>query len=656
MLTTRNSKHILFKYLTLLLLFMAVVFSNQVLAQKMPPNLENTKSEPIKYIGEEQTDPKYTHGSLRHVVGVHRYQALRANRDNPPVIGSRTGWTYNHQPYLCYWNGQFFFQFLSNQYTEHHPPGRTSLMTSNNGRDWSNPEIIFPEYSLPEINYKDEDGEVYYMPEGSKSIMHQRMGFYISSDDRLLTLGFYSFSPITRIGPNNGQGLGRVVREIYKDGSFGPVYFIRYNRHAGWNENNTDFPFYKESKDEGFVDACVELLNDKLITLQWEEEDQSKDGFYRIETGKHTPKAFNYFYRPDGVVVGIWKHQLTALSPDSGKTWTEIAQSQTLKTCGAKTWGQQTLDGKYALVYNHSSTRRNRFPMVVMTSDDGHTFDNMLCLNGEVPPMRYYGWAKNLGPQYIRGIMQGNGNPPGNYMWNVYSMNKEDMWITRTHLPITGNVDEHVNQNFDDLTSAADLELWNLYVPKWAPVDIIEIPGESNKVLQLTDEEPYDYAGADRHFPPSSKATIEFSLFIKDFGKDFFEFELHNKDDERALRLHFDPRIEGLNFDLGNVEPDPAPFAQNKWYDIKLSFDCEKGNYTVWLNGEKIHEEIEFDIKTETLERMVFRTGSWRSDVRLSLLEGEPGGPGLHQEDLAGADDKVAKSTFWIDNVKTYYE
>jgi hypothetical protein len=78
--------------------------------------------------------------------------------------------------------------------------------------------------------------------------------------------------------------------------------------------------------------------------------------------------------------------------------------------------------------------------------------------------------------------------------------------------------------------------------------------------------------------------------------------------------------------------------------------------YAFWLNGEKIHDEIEFDIETETLERMVFRTGSWRSDVRLSLLEGEPGAPGLHQEDLAGADDKVAKSTFWIDNVRTYEE
>jgi hypothetical protein len=191
-------------------------------------------------------------------------------------------------------------------------------------------------------------------------------------------------------------------------------------------------------------------------------------------------------------------------------------------------------------------------------------------------------------------------------------------------------------------------------MPQWAPIDIVTEPGEKNRFLQLTDEEPYDYASAERAFPPSSKATVEFSLFIKDLGKDLLEFELYNEKSERALRLRFDPKMEGLNFDLGDVEPRPTPFSINKWYNIKLSFDCEKGVYAFWLNGKEIHDRIKFDIETKNLERMVFRTGNWRSDVRLLLLDGEPGAPGLDSEDLAGADNKVAKSTFWIDNVKTY--
>ncbi len=642
------------KTFSYVLVVVSFVLALSATAQKMPPSLEESAKEPIKYVGEQQTDKRFHHGGLRHVVGVHRYQAFRANRAYPPEVGSRTGWTYSHQPYLCYWNNNFYLQYLGNQFTEHLTPGRTMLMTSKNGRNWFNPEIIFPEYALPEITYTDpESGKKYPVPEGTIAVMHQRMGFYISSNNRLLTLAFYSYCPTSRIGPNKGHGLGRVVREIYKDGTYGPIYFIRYNRHAGWNEDNTNFPFYKNSPDKGFIQACDELLGNKLVTVQWWEEDRAEDGFFTIKPGQYEPKAFSFFRRPDGVITGIWKHQITALSPDEGKSWTDFTLNKTLMTCGAKTWGQQTEDGRYALVYNHSATRRNRFPLAVMTSEDGYSFDNLLCLHGEVPPKRYYGWAKNTGPQYIRGIFEGNGNPPGEHMWNTYSMSKEDIWVSRTRLPISGIVDQHVNQDFEGLKSEADLKWWNLYVPRWAPIKVINLPGGTNHVLQLSDEDPYDYACAERHFPPSTRVTIEFSVFVKYLGKDILEFEVHNEKDERALRLRFDPRLEGINLDLGGIEPAPIPFSTNKWYDIKLSFDCQKSKYDLWLNGEKVRDDIDFDIETKTLERMVFRTGSWRSDVRMFILDGQPHGPGMDKEDLAGSGEKVAQSVFWIDNVKT---
>jgi hypothetical protein len=113
--------------------------------------------------------------------------------------------------------------------------------------------------------------------------MHQRMGFYKAPNGKLLTLGFYSYTITPRFSPNAGQGLGRVVREVKPDGSYGPIYFIRYNRHNGYNETNTNFPFYKTSKDKEFLAACDSLLNNKLITLQWWEEDRGKDGFFAID-------------------------------------------------------------------------------------------------------------------------------------------------------------------------------------------------------------------------------------------------------------------------------------------------------------------------------------------------------------------------------------
>jgi hypothetical protein len=608
--------------------------------------LEESAREPVKYVGKEQPDKRFYHGGLRHAVGAHRYQAYRANRSNPPE-GGTIGWTYSHASNLAYWNGKFYLQFLSCFKEEHNPPSRTMITTSTDGRRWSNPQAIFPIYYLPEIK-RDE----WYVPEGMPSMMHQRMGFYVAPNGRLLTLGVYSYCPTPRVGPNKGQALGRVVREIYKDGTFSPIYFIRYHRHAGWDETNTKYPFFKESKDKGFVEACEALLADKLVTLQWWEMDQARDGFYAIDPVDITPKALCYYHRPDGVVVAIWKHQLSALSDNGGKTWTQIVKSPTLMTCGAKVWGQRTEDGRYALVYNHSATRRNRFPLVVMTGDDGHEFDNMLCLHGEVPPIRYQGIHKNIGTQYIRGVVEGNGDPPGNDMWIAYSMNKEDIWVTRTRVPITGTVDEHVDENFNSTKSEADLELWNFHVPQWAPISVVSDPhAEDNKCLELRDEEPYDYALAERAFPESREVTIKFRAMQQQVGHGLLEFEVHDRHGNRPMRLRFDP--EWLSVDLKGVGVDPVPFSVGRWYDITLELDGGSQSYDLAVDGKWAKRNVPFAMKVDTLDRLVFRTGPWRADVRPLVVDGSPDNPGLYFEDAPGADRKVPLSIFLIDDIRT---
>ncbi len=83
------------KPLSCVLFIVSFGLASSAEAQKMPPSLEESAKEPIKYVGEQQTDKRFHHGGLRHVVGVHRYQAFRANRAHPPEVGSRTGWTYS---------------------------------------------------------------------------------------------------------------------------------------------------------------------------------------------------------------------------------------------------------------------------------------------------------------------------------------------------------------------------------------------------------------------------------------------------------------------------------------------------------------------------------------------------------------------------------
>ncbi|MFC2084249.1 hypothetical protein ACFLS9_04255 [Bacteroidota bacterium] len=645
-------------FFTTILLFILV--NSSFSQKKMPPSIKESKDEPIKYIGTINTEKKFYDGKLPHAVGIHNYQVFRSNRSYPSEPGL-IGWTYNHQPYLAYWKNMFYLQFLQGLIQEHTPPTRILLSKSNNGMNWSDPEILFPEYSLPEIILEGE-----HVPEGTKAVMHQRMGWYVAPNGKLIASGFYSYCPTPRRSPNAGTGLGRVVREVKEDGSFGPVYFIRYNRHAGWNESNTNFPFYKESKDMQFLEACESLLADKLITLQWWEEDRAKDGFYSIDpskvpggdvfhrkitTAKGAGKAFNFYKRPDNVIVGVWKNQFAALSSDNGKTWTDIAKNPTLWTTGAKTWAQKTDDGNYVIVHNHSATKRNRFPMTVLVGEDGHEFDRLFCLRGEIPPRKYFGLHKNPGVQYFRGIIEGNGNPPGDDLWNTYSVNKEDIWVSKTHIPIMSTVTEEVKMDFNSLSDVGDLKLWNLYISKWAPISLES--EETNQYLKMRDEEPYDYSLVERVFPKSSKKQIEFKFRAPHLPQGTsVQIEVQDQRGNRALRLRLDK--EWLSFDVKKVSIDPVRIEAKLWHHIVINIDCEKGTYQPVLDGKIVHEEIKLASELENIERIVFRTGPYRGYVPAEHAETGIGKQsGFFTEDLPSADSKAPLIEFHLDDLTT---
>jgi hypothetical protein len=629
---------------------------------EIPPELKSVAEEPVRYTGNLQPDKAFFDGRLPHAVGVHHYQVMRANRTHPPE-GGMTGWTYNHQPYLAFWNDRFYLQYLSGLYQEHTPPTRILYLTSRNGRDWSAPTVAFPPYLLPKIS----KGEI-QIEAGTAAVMHQRMGWYVAPNGKLLILGFYGFAATPRNSPNAGNGIGRVVREIRRDGSHGPVYFIRYNRHAGFDESNTDHPFYRSSPDPEFVAACDALLADKLVTLQWWEEDRAEDGFYTINPGQvagaaafsatvttsaGAGKAFNWFVRPDGIVVGIWKNQYSALSPDRGLTWTPIVRNRTLRTTGAKTWGERTSDGRFVIVHDHSATMNNRFPMVAFTGDDGHVFDSIVCLQGEVPPRRYQGIYKRPGPAYFRGITEGNGDPPDDSLWIVYSMNKEDIWISRTTVPILGGEANPVRQDFERVQSIMDLSRWNLHVPRWAPIRVVPDSEGAGRVLELRDEEPYDYARAERVFAPSANLTVRFRVQARAVARGCaLDIEIQSRHGARPMRLRMDDAW--LGFDSRQQRLNPSPILMRKWYSVELRLDCVRQVYALLLDGEIVNEAIPFTEEVEALERVVFRTGPYRGYVPPAVVDDGSHKPsGLDTEDLPGSGERVTPSVFWIDDLDT---
>ena len=613
--------------------------------------------EPVRYTGELQPDPAFYDGRLPHAAGVHHIQVFRARRTG---ASGDAAFTYNHQPYLVWWRGRFYLQFLRAPRHEHDAPTITLLVTSADGYAWTSPQTLFPEYQLPAFKL---DGATY--DAGMSAVMHQRMGFYVAPNGRLLTLGFYGICPDSNHSPNAGNGVGRVVREVRADGTFGDIHFIRYNRHAGFDETNTSYPFYTASGDAEFRAACEALLADRLATLQWWEEDRGTDGFFAIDPGRvpdaptfhagmvssaGAGKAFSWFTRPDGVVVGLWKNQYAALSSDRGKTWTPIVRNHTLRTTGAKTWGQRTSDGKYVIVYNHSATRMNRFPISALVGRDGHDFPTLLCLGGEVPPRRFFGHHKGVGMHYFRGISEGSEQPPGGDLWIAYSVNKEDIWVLRARVPLTWVESEPLPASeFGEVSSIAELSRWNFHLPQWARARLVTDPVAAKRVLELRDEDPWDYAQAERIFPAAHRLRLRFRCQGRELPPgSSFEIELQSQRHHRPVRLKF--VANELACEGGASAMPSVPFALGQWRAIELECDCNLSRYTLRIDGTIVRAGIAFAEPAPLLERIVFRTGPWRGRVPAHLVDGDKAAT-FAGEDLPDADAPMPATVFWIDEL-----
>ncbi len=597
---------------TIILLLLATAGSPHVAAQT------GSAEEPVAYVGGEVCNPRLHEGGFRYAIGTENIEVLRANKTHPEWAEG-TGHTYNHAPNLTYWQGRFYLEYLSSPTDEHEAPGQTLLASSADGRTWSRPIVAFPPYT-PKAGITPPEGYNGYM-------MHQRMGFYTAPNGRLLLLGFYGHSP----DPFGRGGIGRVVREVKANGTLGPIYFIRYSSHTGWNQSNTSLPFYTRSRDVGFREACDALLADKLKTLQWLDEDRGLDGFYTLKDSVNTVQATSYYHRKDGKTVALWKWSFAALSDDDGATWSAPVRCPTLIMAGGKQWGQRTQDGRYAIAYNPIETQPYRYPLITVTSDDGIVFDSLGVVHGEVPPRRFFGINKDFGPCYVRGITEGEQQPADGNMWLTYSVNKEDIWVSRVPLPVKTTWSGPVSDDLRKLDAQAPVPNWNIYRSQWAPVFI----GEGGSGLWLTDRDPYDYARAIRVFQESDEAHVALSLVIEEEGTEPFEIDITDRHGTRAVSLRLQQGTISAQYADGHTLP-VGTYQRGLPTDISLTVDATKGECTVGTTTLPLMHAV------RTVERLSIRTGAYRNlpDRQTPNQDRMP--------PLAGCDEPVAQSAIRI--------
>lgn len=579
----------------------------------------------VHYSGKTIARPERHDGGLKPVVGVHTIQTMRGAKP----------WTYNHQPMMAYWNGKFYMHYLTDPRHEHEAPGKTMLQTSEDGYTWSDPVELFPEYNVPEGWTKA--GRDFPPAHNLKAVMHQRVGWYVAPDGKLLATGNYGICLTIKDDPNDGNGIGRVVREIKKDGTFGPIYFIYYNH--GFSEKNTDYPYYKKSKDKGFVAAVNAMLTDPMQRMQWVEEADRNDPIIPLNKPY---KAFSGYTLPDGRKVALWKHAVTSLSADGGNTWRQVDINGKLGcdrapgfvNSNAKIWGQRLSDGTYATVYNPSEYR---WPLAISLSQDGLDYTTLSLVHGEVTPLRHGGQYKSYGPQYVRGIENSENSQLPKDLWVTYSNNKEDMWVSRIPVPVRMEATTHVNGSFSMFSTLSQLTDWNLYSPQWAPVVL------QGEWLQLSDCDPYDYAKAERLIPNTKELEVEFDLKTAQNTHGELDIEFMDDGGNVCSRIVVDStgviRVKG-GARYGTLLKH---YEAGTTYHIKAVLSTSLHRAVYYLNGKKACER-QFDTPVESISRIVFRTG-------MPFDKPDINTPADQDFDMPRADESDLEASFAIANV-----
>lgn len=594
----------------------------------------------IRCSSSEKADIRFQDGALRHVQGACCYQVIRGAKDLA-VSPEGRGFTYNHAPMLAWFHGKFVLEYLGGPDGEHQPPSAAFVTFSDDGVNWEQPREAFGSIQVPSAPYcgpgKEKIHEL-FLP----CIVHHRMGFYTSKSGRLLMMTFYGLSPDCHMVPNNGYGVGRAVREIYPDFTLSPVYWLRCNKAGGYGKGIAGvYPWFEEAEDAGFVEACHELLADRLATQQWWEEERLDKEFFTRPDGR----ALSYYTLPSGRVMGVFKDSLTSWTDDGGESWSPIKKSVSIETANGKVWGQKTPDGKYALVYNPSPDGAHRWPLAVQTGENGVDFNGLSAIVPEISPCRYEGQLKNLGAQYMRGITEANQRPEDMAMWIAYSVNKEDIWVCRVPVPVQNICQEQVKDDLAMMTEEALRNTWNLYVPSWG-----KAIHEQNHGLLLTDSDPWQRTRAMRLLKPGSRVKIQMELEICQIAEHPAAVFLQDRHGQNAASLVFRP--DGYTaIHCGGADTILCRYENGARMVIDLTADTVENEIFVCVScgNESAEKKAASMASVFAVERILFAT-KYTLPYQGLEVNGKYGNIG----NLPDADQRIAETAFWICKVEEH--
>jgi hypothetical protein len=373
----------------------------------------------------------------------------------------------------------------------------------------------------------------------------------------------------------------------------------------------------------------------------------------------------------DGRIVGI-NEEGYAITSDSGSSWTSQRSPGMNLNYNAKLfvgWNSNDI-----CTWVGAGKGSGRAPAILMTSTDGFRFDTLMTPVVSMNHKKFSGNSKTSGFNYMDGPTEGFTDPmPDGHFWYCFDYNKEEIWMGQIEVPIgDGTESDPVWEDFDTMQRGAFIPEWNVHRPVWCPTDITEGPVDNaNTVLRIQDRDPWDRAIAERVFPETTHAEVQFDLYpsqdstgyaspVKRFDTswtwepytlgNWMEIELQSWSHQRPVRMYLatDGRLKAVD---GSDTVDVMAYTARQWHRIRIVADCGAATYDLFVNGEQKLDNAAFAENATTLERLTFRTGKYCAEDEGPDWAKIGYAACSHCGDLPHASDPVELQQWYVDNV-----
>lgn len=353
-------------------------------------------------------DPKLFQFEAPQTLGLQR----AAGTENILVYRAQANESqYNHGAVVFGFKGKLYAQWQSSIKDEDAPETRILYAVSENGLDWSTPEILVNARANAKISnggwWSNGESLIAYInvwPNG----LEPRGGLteYIKSLDG------QSWSKAKPILFANGKPVNGVIEQDLQRMPSGQI-LTALHQQPGLIAK----PFWTNDPSgiSGWHIGNIENVMEKPIMSR------------ELEP--------SHFYRRDGAWVMTFRDQSSSfkiwasLSVDKGRNWTKAVATD-MPDSRAKQSAGNLPDGS-AYIVNNPSGSKAREPLVLSVSSDTLKFDRAFLLReggSKLSDPRYDGLYKRRGFSYPKSVIWKG------YLYAAYAQNKEEIMLTRVPL------------------------------------------------------------------------------------------------------------------------------------------------------------------------------------------------------------------------------